>query len=320
MNHIKNKKNYSIIFHGGYSQYTKDDLDLINKEAGDSFPQLRNLECIIHQYIYEYLEKAENMLSNGYSAEDVCVTILMMMEDNGIFNAGRGGQRNKNGKFTMDASLMDGNRYFGSTNCITKIKNPIKMCQYLKKKYNKKILGGNDAEKWADINGLDILMEPEEYFHSPLNNKINEILNKHNKLPSGPIGCIVKDIYGNFCTGTSNISKPNTHINDASIIGIGTFCSNIMGAINCSGTGDTFFSDCIAFDTLTSFNNRKDDNEKLSDYMRYSLDKLANQSSGIIGMDKDGKCFSYFTSDSMAYGYIENGSLKGIDMWKPKLK
>lgn len=316
------KTNYSIIIHGGASGYTKTEFDTLYKNAGDEFPQLRNLECLISQHIYEYLEIAENMLSNGASSEEVCVYIISLLEDNELFNAGKGGMKTENGKFQMDASLMDGNKCYGATTLVEKTKNPIKLCQFLKNQYGAKMLGGIDADEWAKKNGLENIQNPTEYFHSPIKNKINEILKRKNKPKYGTVGCIVRDTNNQLCAGTSTggiFNKLDGRIGDSPIISAGTFCSNSLGGISCTGTGEMFIRDCIAFDTLTSYGRRNNPNDKLSDFMKNSLDKLPTQSGGIIGINEEGKCYSYYTSKSMVYGFIENGGMKTVEMWKPKL-
>lgn len=317
------KTDYSIIIHGGASSYSKEDFEKLSVEAGNYYPKLRNLEILLNQYMYEFLEKAENMLKNGASAEEVCVAVIMMLEDNELFNAGRGGMKTENGKFQMDASLMDGDRCFGATTLTERIPNPIKACQLLKNQYGVKMLGGKDAEDWAQRSGIELLADPAEYFHSPTKNKINEILKRKDKPKYGTVGCIVKDNNGNICAGTSTggiFNKLDGRIGDTPIIGAGTFCSKEMGGISCTGTGEMFIRNCVAFDTLTSYSRRQNNNEKLSDYMKYSLDKLPIQSGGIIGIDDDGKCYSYFTSKSMIFGYIEKDGMKKTEMWKAKME
>lgn len=313
---------YSIIIHGGASGYTKEDFERLSLEAGDEFPELKNLECLLNQFIYEYLEKADNMLKNGASAEDVCVSVISMLENNELFNAGKGGMKTVNGLFQMDASLMDGDKNYGATTLVQKIKNPIRMCQYLKNQYGVKMLGGNDADVWAETNGLDIIRNPSEYFNSPIKNKINEILKRKDKPNYGTVGCVVKDIYGKLCAGTSTggiNNKLDGRIGDSPIIGAGTYCSNEMGGISCTGTGEMFIRDCVAFNTLLLYNRRNVKSDRLSDFMKESLNNLPTQSGGIIGITPEGECFSYYTSRSMIYGYIQQSGPIITEMWKPLL-
>ena len=322
-NNFNAKKNdYSIIIHGGASGYTKEDIEKLRLEAGDEFPQLRNLDCLLTQYIYEFLEKADEMLKNGVSAEEVCVVVIMMLEDNELFNAGKGGMKTAGGKYQMDASIMDGNRCYGAATLVERTKNPIKLCQFLKNNFGCKMLGGKDADDWAEKQNLRMVNNPTEYYHSVVKSKINEILKRKDKPKYGTVGCVVRDINGNICAGTSTggiYNKLDGRIGDSPIIGAGTFCSNELGGISCTGTGEMFIRNCVAFDTLNSFGRRQNDNENLGQYMKFNLDRLSTQSGGIIGIDDKGKCYSYFTSKSMVYGFVENGGMKNVGLWDVKL-
>lgn len=115
-------------------------------------------EQLYRASLTEALQAGYAILKNGGSALDAVEATVRIMEDNPLFNAGKGAVFTHEGKNEMDAAIMDGkNLMAGSVASVTNIKNPITAARAVMERSDHVILMGRGAEQFAQAQGLEIV-------------------------------------------------------------------------------------------------------------------------------------------------------------------
>ena len=244
---------------------------LIHGGAGNITPAIMNKEqeAQYHAGLKEALDKGYEILHKGGAALDAVVAAICTMEDNPIFNAGRGSVFTKKGLNEMDAALMDGsNLMAGAVAGVRNIKNPIKLAREVMLHSGHVFLSGSGAGEFALSQGIE--MAPDKYFfnqsrydqwleirdtnYTQLDHKGDNL--KGEAVPDtghkfGTVGAVACDEHGNIAAGTSTGGMTNKRfgrIGDSPVIGAGTYANNNTCAISCTGHGEPFLRACVAHD------------------------------------------------------------------------
>src|SRR5690606_2765908 len=138
-------------------------------------------------------------------------SVISMLEDSPLFNAGKGSVFTATGANEMDASIMDGGTLnAGSIAGVTVIKNPIKAAYEVMINSPHVMLSGKGAEAFAMDRGLEIV-DPS-YFKDSIryehwkNMKLKETSDLNSSAQNekfGTVGCVALDRFGNISAGTS---------------------------------------------------------------------------------------------------------------------
>ncbi|CAN5389588.1 isoaspartyl peptidase/L-asparaginase [soil metagenome] len=184
-------------------------------------------------------------LQKGGSALEAVELVANLLEDNPLFNAGRGACLNNKGEVDMNASIMDGKDLrAGAVAMIRNVKNPITLAKGVMENTRHVFMAGKGAIDFAKRVGS--AMRPDAYFITE--HRVNDYLELNQqeteeellqKRTHGTIGCVALDVNGNLAAGTSTGGLTNAlegRIGDSCIIGAGTYANNQTCAV--SGTGD----------------------------------------------------------------------------------
>ncbi len=197
--------------------------------------------------MYQVLEHGRLMLMKGDSAHHVAVAVVALLEDNPLFNAGKGAILTNDGRASLDASIMTGwDKNAGAVAGVERVKNPIKAALAVLQKSPYLFLSSSGADAFAKSVGLE--MVPNSYF---ITEKAKQRLKQaQEQEKSGTVGCVVRDKYGNLTAATSTGGMNNKRfgrIGDSPIIGAGTWADNQTCAISCTGWGEYFIRNVVAF-------------------------------------------------------------------------
>src|SRR5678809_659926 len=236
----------AIAIHGGAGP----DSDYIKQNTKEYKKGLQ--EAIIEAYA---------MLEEGSSAVDVVEAAIKALEDNPLFNAGKGSALTENANVEMCASIMNGfDLKCGAAAIVKNVRNPIRLARQIMEKTKHIYLGSIGAAEFAKQ--LNLPMEPDAYFitehqfstHEQTRKKINdngqqlaiEQLDKKH----GTVGAVALDLKGNLAAGTStggtDFCKPG-RIADSSMIGAGTYANNETCAVSATGEGELHMQYVTAF-------------------------------------------------------------------------
>jgi len=314
-------RKHALVIHGGAGTILKSSMTPEKEKAYKAALELA-------------LKTGDSILANGGKAVDAVVAAIKIMEDNPLFNAGKGAVFTNDGKNELDASIMDGsNLKAGAVAGITTIKNPITAALAVMQKSEHVMMAGKGAEKFAKDQGC-VTVNPT-YFYTlerwkslqkakqkdaqkvDSSNAIKDPLNKDFKY--GTVGCAALDIYGNIASGTSTggmTNKKYGRIGDAPIIGSGTYADNATCAISCTGWGEYFIRLSMAKAISDRMELKGMNLDEAAKEMIHSKLPALGGDGGLIGIDKDGNITMQFCTPGMYRGYINKQGQMLIKIYK----
>jgi beta-aspartyl-peptidase (threonine type) len=279
--------------------------------------------------LYDALNAGYGILQKKGDALDAVKAAVVELENNILFNAGKGSVFTNTGTHEMDASIMDGkDMSAGAVAAVKNIRNPIELAYTVMKKSEHVFLIGNGAEEFAKQNG--IAFEPDEYFYSEFRYKqllktkqSNETALDHSVDPDekkfGTVGAVACDANGNLAAATSTGGMTNKQfgrVGDSPIIGIGTYANNKTCAISCTGHGEPFIKAVAAYDVSCLMEYK---GVSLEEAMRIVvMDKLMkiDGEGGMIGVDAIGNASLIFNCEGMYRGVKSSDSRVAVDIYK----
>jgi beta-aspartyl-peptidase (threonine type) len=262
------------------------------------------------------MRAGKKILAEGGSALDAVEQTIRIMEDNPLFNAGKGAVFTHEGKNELDAAIMDGsNLAAGAVACVTDIKNPITAARRVMTNSPHVMLAGAGASQFAKDQGLEIV--PASYFYTEKRfHELEEILKKEK---NGTVGCCALDKNGNLAAGTSTggmAGKRYNRIGDSPIIGAGTYANNNTCAVSGTGHGEYFIRWTVAHDISALMEYKGLSLEEASDLVINEKLVKAGGSGGVICLDKSGNVSMPFNSSGMFRGFANADGKEGIFIYK----
>jgi len=297
------RQDWAIVIHGGAGAMSKSKMTPeLDKKYRDG--------------LNEALSAGKKLLSEGGTSLDAVETVIRILENNPMFNAGKGAVFTHDGKNELDAAIMDGsNLAAGSIAGVTDIKNPIIAARRVMTNSSHVMLSGVGASQFAREQGLEIV--PPEYFYTESRYKDQqEILKREN---NGTVGCCALDKSGNLAAGTSTggmANKKYNRVGDAPIIGAGTYANNSTCAVSATGHGEFFIRWTVAHDISALMEYKGLSLKEASDLV--VMDKLvkAGGSGGVICVDKFGNVAMPFNSEGMFRAYASADGKEGVAIYK----
>lgn len=277
----------------------------------------------------ESLIRGWEILQSGKSSLEAVEGSIRIMEDNPLFNAGKGSVFTNEGKHKMDASIMDGKTLnAGAVSAINNVKNPILLAKCILENSEFVYLSGNGAEEFAKLENLKF--ENDEYFYDEfrfhqyqkallekkvqLDHSENEVEKKF-----GTVGAVALDSYGNLAAGTSTGGMTNTkfgRIGDSPLIGAGTYANNKTCAVSCTGDGEYFIRSVTAYDVSALMEYKELTLEEACNLVVHKKLKQINGEGGLIAIDKKCNIQMSFNSEGMYRACIKTGKEMEIKIYK----
>ncbi len=167
---------------------------VIHGGAGSKAPT-KEQRRIYYASLKRILDDVYPHLLRGESAVKCAVLAVELLENDPLYNAGKGSKIQSDGKIRMSASLMDGHkrRFSGCVN-VEGVKNPIRLAEALQNKEDR-VLGGRGARAFAKEIGLE--------FASPYTKKAREQFRARLSGKTGTVGAVVLDKKGHLASATS---------------------------------------------------------------------------------------------------------------------
>ena len=293
---------FSIAIHGGAGTILKSEITL-------------ELEKAYHAGLKDALMAGYAMLEKNGSALDAVKAAVVKLEDNALFNAGKGSVFTKTGTHEMDASLMDGKtKDAGAVASVKNIRNPVLLADAVMQFSNHVLLSGEGAMDFA--REQKIPTEPDDYFFTDFRYKQWQQLQSSDKVVldhstasqlSGPgkmgtVGAVACDKFGNVAAATSTGGMTNKNygrIGDTAIIGAGTYADNATAAISCTGHGEPFIKAVAAFSVISLMEHKKDTLQNAMKEIVHQKLLQFDGEGGMIGVDAQGNVSMQFNSEGM---------------------
>ncbi len=313
-------KKLSIAIHGGAGTILKEDMT-------------PDLEQAYRLALKAALDVGFGVIENGGTAVNAVKAAVVVLEDNPLFNAGRGSVFTKKGLHEMDAAIMDGSTLeAGAVAGVRNIRNPIELAEEVMLHSGHVFLSGKGANDFAIKQGIKL--EPDEYFYSEyrydqwreirdsdlyqLDHKSDKMVGLMKNKRIGTVGAVACDAEGNIAAATSTGGMTNKRygrIGDSPMIGSGTYANNKTCAISCTGHGEIFIKAVAAYDVscLMEYKNMslKEACEKVV------LEKLVELrgEGGLIAVDAGGNVAMVFNSAGMYRGMKSEDGVEAIDIY-----
>lgn len=308
---------YTIAIHGGAGTILKEDMT----------PEL---EKAYTQGLHQALQKGYSVLENGGTSMDAVIAATVEMENNILFNAGRGSVFTKTGLHEMDAAVMNGIDMSAGAVCgVHNVRNPVELAAAVMRNSEHVLLSGEGA--YAFAKAQNIAVENDEYFYSQfrydqwqaMRNSDDVALDHSTQQFTdkkfGTVGAVACDVHGNIAAATSTGGMTNKNygrIGDSPLIGCGTYANNKTCAISCTGHGELFIKAVAAYDVSC-----------LMEYAGMSLhdamNKVVNEKlvaingeGGIIGVDAKGNYALLFNCEGMYRGVRTSEGIEEVKIYR----
>jgi beta-aspartyl-peptidase (threonine type) len=267
------------------------------------------------------LDAGRGILESGGSSLDAVTAAVRALEDDPLFNAGRGAVFTSAGTHEMDAALMDGRTLRAGAVCaVAHVRNPINLARAVMEKSPHVMLAGNGAENLARELGLEIVgdeyFSTEQRWQSLERARAAKVEALSDADRHGTVGAVALDESGNLAAATStggNTNKRPGRVGDSPIIGAGTYANNKTCAVSATGDGEFFMRAVAAHDLSALMEYR---GMTLEDAAQLVIDKVTKLggSGGLIAVDREGNIALPFNSTGMYRGSIdaEGRSFVGI--------
>ena len=310
----------TLVIHGGAGTINRNEMSPELEQA-----YLKGLQ--------DALDSGFAVLEEGGSAVNAVKAASVILEDNLLFNAGRGSVFTKKGVQEMDAAIMDGKTLdAGAVSGVRNVRNPIELATEVLLNSDHVFLSGKGANDFAIKQGVKL--EPDEYFFSQFrydqwkavrdsdNYSLDHThldLNEFKEKKFGTIGAVACDKNGNIAAATSTggmTNKKYGRIGDSPVIGSGTYANNNTCAVSCTGHGEVFIRAVAAYDVSALMEYKGMSVEDASnEVVMKKLVKMEGEG-GLISVDKNGHYAMVFNSAGMYRGVKSSDGTNEVTIYK----
>jgi beta-aspartyl-peptidase (threonine type) len=292
------------------------------------------LEQAYSDGLQQALDLGYAVLEQGGTAVNAVKAALVILEDNVLFNAGRGSVFTKKGVQEMDAAIMDGSDLSaGAVAGVRNVRNPIELATEVMRNSNHVFLSGKGANDFAIKQGVKL--EPDEYFFSQFrydqwkairdsdtysldhtNHQLEELM-RDKKF--GTVGAVACDSKGNLAGATSTggmTNKKYGRIGDSPMIGAGTYANNATCAISCTGHGEMFIRSVAAYDVSCLMEYKGMSLQEAMDTVVNTKLVALHGEGGMIGVDAKGNAAMVLNSAGMYRAMKNSKGVQEVSIYK----
>ncbi|RDC64554.1 isoaspartyl peptidase/L-asparaginase family protein [Adhaeribacter pallidiroseus] len=299
-------KDFVIVIHGGAENKTRRDIG-------------SDLEAAYRRGLEEALLVGWEILNSGGAAIDAVEAAVRTMENNYIFNAGKGGAYTEKYKNEFDASIMCGQTLkAGAVAGVQRVKNPINLAKTILDKSKHVLLTGEGAEEFALEHHLEF--KPIEYFRTKKQLDELEKTKEEEKVKEfDTVGAVALDKNGNLAAATSTgglVNQHNGRVGDTPIIGAGTYANNEVCAISCTGEGEGIMRAVVGHEVYA-----------LVKYLKMPIQEACQQAANVykdkiegdknlIALDSQGTIGIYYETDLMFRAFKKGQQPHTVAIWE----
>lgn len=290
---------YTIVIHGG---------------AGSMDPNMdESLRQAVLNSLAEALNIGKEILAKGGNSLDAVEQVVRFLEDDSLFNAGRGAVFTSEGKNELDASIMDGRDLSsGAVAGVTIIKNPISLARLVMEKTEHVLFAGKGADELGKQLGADIV-EPSYFFVYERFNELKRMIRN----VKGTVGCVAIDQFGNIAAGTSTggrTGKMPGRVGDSPIINAGTYANNKTCGVSATGIGELFIKNAACYQISVLIEHEDYTLKQAAEEIIFNV--LPEGSGGVIAVDKNYNYEMIFNTQSMMRGVATSDGVFEVKIWE----
>lgn len=275
------------------------------------------------------LQQGVELLQAGATAMDVVERVVITLEDDPTFNAGRGCVLNSQGEHELDASIMDGsNLHCGAVASVRRVKNPVALARRVMSETQHVLLIGSGADQFAEQIGVELRdddyfrtdrqranwerwksKDPDVTLHRPKSQSADD-----DQLYLGTVGCVALDQHGNLAAATSTgglMGKRWGRVGDSPIVGAGNYANNDSCAVSGTGVGEEFIRYQIAADVAARMRYA---GQSLTQAAQAAVAQLPEDCGGIIAVDRAGQVVMEFNTPGMSRASVDASGQRTIQL------
>ena len=197
-------------------------------------------------------EAGWRILASGGEALDAVCAAVRVLEDDPLFNAGRGASLTASGRAELDASVMTGSGLAGAVAASRYARNPVRLARAVMEHTDHVLLVDPDAS-FAERHGLDVA-DPGYFVTEARRRQLERVLDARREPAGarhGTVGAAARDARGKVAAATSTggmVGQADGRVGDSPVIGAGVYARDGVAAISCTGHGEAFMRGVIAHD------------------------------------------------------------------------
>uniref|UniRef100_A0A0A0KZV2 beta-aspartyl-peptidase n=1 Tax=Cucumis sativus TaxID=3659 RepID=A0A0A0KZV2_CUCSA len=267
------------------------------------------------KFLTRCLDLGIHALRSNHSAIDVVELVVRELENDPLFNSGRGSALTEDGTVEMEASIMDGpKRRCGAVSGLVTVKNPISLARLVMDKSPHSYLAFSGAEKFARQQ-LDRRVPIETCCASVETPPL-----QMNGVPISvytpeTVGCVVVDSEGRCAAATSTgglINKKVGRIGDSPLIGLGTYACDVCG-VSCTGEGEAIIRGTLAREVAAVMEYK---GLGLQEAVNYVIEeRLDEGQAGLIAVSSKGEVACGFNTTGMFRGFATEDGFMEVGIW-----
>lgn len=231
---------------------------------------------------------------------DAVEAAIVVLEDSPLFNAGRGAVFTADGTVELDASIMEGTRReAGAVAGVSRLKNPIRAARVIMTKTEHVLMTGAGAERVALAAGC-VEIRPTYFWTEERWNQLRK------KTKFGTVGAVARDAQGRLAAGTSTggmTGKKPGRLGDSPIVAAGTYADDRAAAVSCTGHGEVFIRQAVAYDLTARMRYGKVGMAEAAAGVFAEMPKEEGGVGGLIALDPTGRAVFHFDTDGMFRGW-----------------
>ncbi|TVP50132.1 MAG: isoaspartyl peptidase/L-asparaginase [Gemmatimonadales bacterium] len=293
---------FGIVIHGGAGTITRESMT-------------DELEASYHAALDSALAVGHGILEQGGTALDAVVAAVRILEDEPLFNAGRGAVFTSDGTNELDAAIMDGATLnAGAVAGVKSVKNPITLARLVMEESPHVFMVGEGAETFGAQHGVETV--DASWFHTEQRwealqraresegTDVSWHLEENRMI--GTVGAVARDRNGDLAAATSTGGMTNKRfgrVGDVPVIGAGTYASNASCAVSATGHGEYFIRTVVAREICARM-------EYLGESLQAASEAVINDRLGVLGgtggvvaIDRDGHPALYMNTPGMYRGH-----------------
>jgi beta-aspartyl-peptidase (threonine type) len=293
-----NGTGFALAVHGGAGMIPRDE-------------NSHSRTASYHDGLRRALSAGRDILAAGGGALDAVTEAVATLEDDPLFNAGRGSVFTRAGTQEMDACVMDGiERRAGAVAGVFGPRNPVRAARAVMERSRHVLLIGEGALTFCRENSVAFC--ESGYFRSEARwRELQRALRLRDAEPPqhGTVGAVARDRGGNLAAATSTggmTGKAPGRVGDTPIIGAGTYADNATCAVSATGHGEFFIRHGAAFAIAARLRYA---GQPLDQAARAVIHELmaGGGSGGVVAIDRAGALALPFSTAGMYRGYVRDG-------------
>jgi beta-aspartyl-peptidase (threonine type) len=284
------------------------------------------LEAAYRDGLHGALARGWEVLKGGGSALDTVEATVCVLEDNPLFNAGRGAVFTHDERHEMDAAIMSGEDLSaGAVAAVEGLKHPITLARRVMEKTEHILLCGDGAEEFAREVAAEFA--PPEYFFTEFRyqqlleaRRDDQVRLDHSPIKKfGTVGAVACDELGHLAAATSTGGMTNKRfgrIGDTALVGAGTYADDRTCAVSCTGHGEFFMRAVAAYDVACLMKYK---GLTLKDACEQTIGQTLREmggEGGLVAVDRMGNLAVTFNCEGMYRAWIASGSAAQVAIYR----